>query len=109
MLLRRNYCAVFSALFVFWFFVGHADASDWRPNHHLVEVDNCHKINLDQNTGTIVFTAICKPDGQDWFFKIWTSGKPAYVLDEKLVERRARLISFQKIMNFLIYQNKEGP
>ena len=61
MLLRRNYCAVFSALFVFWFFVGHADASDWGPNHHLVEVDNCHKINLDQNTGTIVFTAICKP------------------------------------------------
>ena len=88
MLLRRNYCAVFFALFACWFSTSHADELDWTPNHHLVEVDDCHKINLDQNTGIIVFTAICKPEGEDWFFKIWASGKPAYVIDQKLAERK---------------------
>ena len=88
MLLRRNYCAVFFALFACWFSTSHADELDWTPNHHLVEVDDCHKINLDQNTGIIVFTVICKPEGEDWFFKIWASGKPAYVIDQKLAERK---------------------
>ena len=36
--------------------------------HHLVEVDNCHKINLTKTQGSY-FTAICKPEGEDWFFR----------------------------------------